>query len=96
VILSEFVAKHLGKGCTGRLEEIQAALPFPCGGSIRTTARNFINWHVGIWCARHEVPFSHKRPYKKDDNAYIEQKNWTHVRKLMAWDRCDTPQAGNA
>jgi len=35
-------------------------------------------------------------PYKKDDNAYIEQKNWTHVRKLMGWDRYDTPQAVEA
>ena len=48
---------------------------------------------MGVWCARHEVQFSHSRPYKKDDNPYIEQKNWTHVRKLMGWDRYDTPQA---
>ena len=47
-------------------------------------------------CARHEVQFTHRRPYKKDDNAYIEQKNWTHVRKLMCWDRYDTPQAVEA
>jgi hypothetical protein len=45
---------------------------------------------------RHQVQFSHSRPYKKDDNAYIEQKNWTHVRKLMGWDRYDTPQAVEA
>jgi len=51
---------------------------------------------VGSWCARQQVQFSHSRPYKKDDNAYIEQKNWTHVRKLMGWDRYDTPQAVEA
>ena len=31
------------------------------------------------------------RPYKKDDNAHIEQKNWTHVRKLLGWERYDSP-----
>ena len=33
------------------------------------------------------------RPYKKDDNAHVEQKNWTHVRKLLGWDRYDTLEA---
>jgi hypothetical protein len=41
-------------------------------------------------------PVQPSRPYKKDDNAYIEQKNWTHVRKLMGWDRYDTPEAVEA
>jgi transposase InsO family protein len=86
----------LGKGrqaVLDALEEIQAALPFPLRGINSDKGTEFINWHVGLWCARHEVQFSHSRPYKKDDNAYIEQKNWTHVRKLMGWDRYDTSQA---
>ena len=33
------------------------------------------------------------RPYKKDDNAHVEQKNWTHVRRLVGWERIDTAQA---
>jgi transposase InsO family protein len=86
----------LGKGrqaVLDALEEIQAALPFPLRGINSDNGTEFINWHVGVWCARHEVQFSHSRPYKKDDNAYIEQKNWTHVRKLTGWDRYDTPEA---
>ena len=78
------------------LQEIQAALPFPLLGINSDNGSEFINWHVGIWCASHEVQFTHSRPYKKDDNAYIEQKNWTHVRKLMGWDRYDTPEAVEA
>jgi len=78
------------------LEEIRAALPFPLRGINSDNGSEFINWHVGVWCARHEVQFSHSRPYKKDDNAHIEQKNWTHVRKLMGWDRYDTPEAVEA
>jgi len=89
----------LGKGrqaVLDALEEIQAALPFPLRGINSDNGSEFINWHVGSWCARHQVQFSHSRPYKKDDNAYIEQKNWTHVRKLMGWDRYDTPAAVKA
>jgi transposase InsO family protein len=89
----------LGKGrqaVLDALEEIQAALPFRLLGINSDNGSEFINWHVGIWCARQEVRFSHSRPYKKDDNAYIEQKNWTHVRKLMGWDRYDTSEAVEA
>jgi len=78
------------------LEEIRAALLFPLRGINSDHGSEFINWHVGVGCARHEVQFSHSRPYKKDDNAYIEPKNWTPVRKLMGWDRYDTPEAVDA
>jgi len=89
----------LGKGrqaVLDALQEIQAALPFPLRGIHSDNGSEFINWHVGSWCARQQVQFSNSRPYKKDDNAYIEQKNWTHVRKLMGWDRYDTPQTVEA
>jgi len=89
----------LGKGrqaVLDALEEIQGALPFPLRGINSDNGTEFINWHVGAWCARHQVQFTHSRPYKKDDNAYIEQKNWTHVRKLMGWDRYDTLEAVEA
>jgi len=44
-------------------------------------------------CDRENITFTRSRPLKKDDNAHIEQKNWTHVRKLIGWDRYDSPQA---
>jgi len=40
-----------------------------------------------------QIQFTRGRPYKKDDNAHIEQKNWTHVRKLVGWDRYDSEAA---
>src|SRR5439155_18609440 len=78
------------------LDDIHAVLPFQLRGIDSDNGSEFINWHVGRWCARHDLQFSRSRPYKKDDNAYIEQKNWTHVRKLMGWDRYDIPQAVEA
>ena len=89
----------LGKGETAvrdALEEISTALPFRLLGIDSDNGSEFINWHLGRWCARREIQFTRGRPYKKDDNAHIEQKNWTHVRKLMGWDRYDTPQAEEA
>ena len=66
----------LGKGRQAvwdALEETHTALPFPLQGINSDNGSEFINGHVGVGCARHEVQFSHSRPYKKDDNAYIEQ-----------------------
>jgi hypothetical protein len=56
----------------------------------------FINWHLKGWCEQQHIQLTRGRPYKKDDNAHIEQKNWTHVRKLLAWDRYDTHEAVTA
>jgi hypothetical protein len=78
------------------LEEIETALPFRLRGIDSDNGSEFVNWHLGRWCAKHEVQFTRGRPYKKDDNAHIEQKNWTHVGKLLGWDRYDTPQAVEA
>jgi transposase InsO family protein len=89
----------LGKGETAvrdRLEEIAAALPFRLFGIDSDNGSEFINWHLGRWCHARDIQWKRSRPYKKDDNAHIEQKNWTHVRKLLGWDRYDTPQAVEA
>jgi hypothetical protein len=48
------------------------------------------------WCERKQIQLTRGRPYKKDDNAHIEQKNWTHVRKLLGWERYDTQNAVDA
>jgi len=89
----------LGKGRAGVLEafnDIEAVLPFRLLGIDSDNGVEFINWHLGRWCDQHNVQFTRGRPYKKDDNAHIEQKNWTHVRKLLGWNRYDTPQAVEA
>ena len=75
------------------LEEIRAALPFRLLGLDADNGSEFINWHLKRWCDREGIQLTRGRPYKKDDNAHIEQKNWTHVRKLLGWDRYDSPAA---
>ncbi len=75
------------------LELLRQALPFPLRGIDSDNGSEFINHHLRGYCATHEIQFTRGRPYKKDDNAHIEQKNWTHVRKLLGYVRYDSAPA---
>ena len=75
------------------LQELQTALPFPLRGVDSDNGSEFINSHLFQYCQTRTIQFTRGRPYKKDDNAHVEQKNYTHVRKLLGWDRYDTPAA---
>lgn len=75
------------------LETIRLALPFGLRGIDSDNGSEFINDHLYRYCRRRQIQFTRGRPYKKDDNAHIEQKNWTHVRKLVGYDRYDSPAA---
>jgi hypothetical protein len=75
------------------LEQLQAQLPFRLRGIDSDNGSEFINHHLRTFCETAQIQFTRGRPYKKDDNAHIEQKNWTHVRKLMGYLRYDTDAA---
>jgi len=86
----------LGKGQEGvrqALEEIGRALPFPLRGIDSDNGSEFINAHLYRYCRARAIQFTRGRPYKKDDNAHIEQKNWTHVRRLLGYARYDSQTA---
>jgi hypothetical protein len=90
----------MGKGRHGVVQAmtaIQAQLPFPLRGLDSDNGSEFINAHLWAFCthrpAGQAIQFTRSRPYKKDDNAHVEQKNWTHVRKLVGWERYDSPEA---
>jgi transposase InsO family protein len=78
------------------LNQIAGVLPFRLLGVDSDNGSEFINWHLKHWCEQKEIQLTRGRPYKKDDNAHIEQKNWTHVRKLLGWERYDTHEAVEA
>ena len=78
------------------LNEIAGVLPFRLRGVDSDNGSEFINWHLKRWCEQRDIQLTRGRPYKKDDNAHIEQKNWTHVRKLLGWERYDTHEAVEA
>jgi hypothetical protein len=88
----------VGKGrheIVAAIQAIEARLPFALRGIDSDNGSEFINDHLWAFCQRPKQPiqFTRSRPYKKDDNAHIEQKNWTHVRKLVGWDRYDSSEA---
>ncbi len=83
-----------GKGETEVLEQIQdieEALPFPLLGFDCDNGSEFLNWHLMKHFHQRAKPvqFTRSRPYHKDDNAHVEQKNWTHVRQWFGYHRLD-------
>jgi hypothetical protein len=86
----------LGRGqhaVRAALEAMRQTLPFRLQGIDSDNGSEFINAHLVRYCQHHGIQFTRGRPYKKDDNAHIEQKNWTHVRKLVGYVRYDSPAA---
>lgn len=87
----------LGKGREAvktALDDIRRDLPYALEGIDSDNGGEFINHHLWEYCQNEpKLQFTRGRPYKKDDNAHIEQKNWTHVRKLLGYGRYDTPLA---
>lgn len=80
------------KGAYGVLEQIQSiehALPFALQGFDCDNGSEFLNHHLLRHFAERTQPvaFTRSRPYKKNDNAHVEQKNWSHVRQLLGYDR---------
>ena len=89
----------LGKGETGvadALEEIRQSLPFKLLAIDSDNGSEFINYHLLRYCGKRSIGFTRGRAYEKNDNAHIEQKNWTHVRRIFGWDRFDTPEQQHA
>jgi len=90
----------LGKGQEGvqrALDDIRRDMPFPLLGIDSDNGSEFINDHLWRYCQQQpRIQFTRGRPYKKDDNAHIEQKNWTHVRKILGYGRFDTQAAVGA
>jgi hypothetical protein len=86
----------MGKGEAGvvaAIDEMRRGLPFPLLGLDSDNGSEFLNYHLVRYTDERKIQFTRSRPYKKDDNAHVEQKNWTHVRRLMGWERYDTNEA---
>lgn len=74
------------------IKEIENALPFGLTGFASDNGTEFLNYEmVKYFRLNRQTPveFVRRRPYKKNDNAHVEQKNWTHVRQLFGYDRIE-------
>ena len=84
-------------GATGVIQQvknIEDCIAFPLKGFDCDNGSEFLNYHLLRYFTDHKpsVKFTRSRPYKKNDNAHVEQKNWSHVRQLLGYDRLDNPQ----
>ena len=85
---------HGQAGTLVALKDIEANLPFSLLGLDSDNGGEFLNQHVLRWLQQRRRPvfMTRSRPYKKDDNAHVEQKNWSAVRPLLGYERLDNPQ----
>jgi hypothetical protein len=74
------------------LADIRVSLPFPIVALGTDTGSEFINNHLFAWCQSCQIAFSRTRPYRKNDNCFVEEKNNSLVRRTVGYLRYDTPQ----
>jgi len=78
------------------LENIEQVMPFPIKGFDCDNGSEFLNWHLVRYLdnsqRKRPVQFTRARAYHKNDNAHIENKNWTHIRQYIGYQRFDHPE----
>ena len=87
--------ENRGQRCTlEQIRHLEASLPFALLGLDSDNGGEFINHHLVRYLGQRLKPvlFTRGRPYRKNDNARVEQRNWTHVRQHFGYARYDNPQ----
>jgi hypothetical protein len=72
------------------LGQIRERIPFRIQEIHPDNDGGLINQLVWDYCKRAGIRMSRSRPYQKNDNAWVEQRNWSHVRKMVGYQRYDT------
>ena len=72
------------------LLDVRASLPVPLLGIDSDNGGEFINAHLLSWCSEQRLTFTRSRAYEKNDSCYVEQKNWSVVRRETGYGRYDT------
>ena len=74
------------------LQHLASLLPFPLKGLNADNGGEFINRNLYNWCQLNHLAFTRSRPYRKNDNPYVEQKNNAVVRTAVGYYRYDTQE----
>ena len=77
------------------LEHIRHDLPFPLLGIDSDNGSEFINDELVRYCEREHLTFTRSRAGRKNDNPYVEQKNWSVIRRAIGYGRYDTQRQVN-
>jgi len=80
-------------GVVKAIKDVESSLPFDLKGFDCDNGSEFLNHHLLRYFTDRspKVKFTRSRPYKKNDNAHVEQKNWSYVRQLLGYHRLDNP-----
>ena len=73
------------------IQRARQRLPFPLLGLDSDTGSEFINDQLYRYCLQEKITFTRGRAGRKNDNAYVEQKNWSVVRRAVGYWRYDSP-----
>ncbi len=74
------------------LEAAMIRFPFDILGIDSDNGGEFINHHLVRYCDHRQITFTRSRPYRKNDNCFVEQKNYSVVRRMVGYSRYDTPE----
>jgi len=77
------------------IETIKERLPFSILGIDSDNGAEFINAHLIRYCKEHKITFTRSRPYRKNDSCFVEQKNWSVIRRAVGYARYDTDKELN-
>lgn len=89
---SEAVMGKAQERVLGGIQAIRSRMPFNMLGIDSDNGSEFINHQIYNYCLSEDIVFTRSRAYKKDDNAHIEQKNFTTVRQVLGYQRFDTEE----
>jgi len=77
------------KATVAMVDDIREYMPFDLLGLDPDGGSEFINWHMYRYCKKNNINLTRGRPYHPNDNAHVEQKNYTAIRQLIGYDRLD-------
>ncbi len=82
------------QGVLHQVQDVEADLPFELLGFDVDNGSEFLCHHLWRYLLDRPrpVPLTRSRPYRKNDQAHVEQKNWTHVRQLLGYQRLEQPE----
>ena len=82
--------RHTQEAVRDALHAMRPDLPFPMLGIDSDNGSEFINDLLYHYCINNKITFTRSRPYKKNDQAHVEQKNWSVVRHTIGYDHLET------
>jgi hypothetical protein len=89
---TEAVRNKAQKWVFDALKDIRQKMPFPLLGIDSDSGGEFINDQLFRYCQEKKITFTRSRPYRKNDSCFVEQKNYSIVRRAVGYLRYDTEE----